>query len=66
MAKFEFTAETRIEWTVKKNPKRFGSNAHARAQKYWNSETVQDYLDNGGTLADLKYDAQKNFLSLEE
>ena len=64
--KVEIVAEAELVWVVKKNPKRFGSNAHSRAQRYWNSETVQDYLDNGGTIADLKYDLGKNFLQLKD
>lgn len=66
MSKLEFTSESQLTWVVKKNPKRFGSNAHSRAQRYWNSGTVQEYLDNGGTIADLKYDVQKRFVELEE
>jgi len=46
------------------NPKRAGSKAHARYSAYAESHTVGEYLENGGLKADLRYDADKGFLTL--
>ena len=58
--------EAKIVWNVKKNPKREGSQAHARFSKYMGSKTVAEYLERSGTKADLKYDAMKGFIEIVE
>lgn len=58
--------ESKIIWNVKKNPKREGSKAHSRFQKYLGSKTVQEYLERTGTVADLKYDSMKGFIEIVE
>jgi len=59
-----FSPEQKIEWIRKDNPKRPSSKAFARYEKYMNSKTVKDYLENGGLTADLKYDEKKGFLKV--
>lgn len=59
------TENAKIVWKVKKNPKREGSKAHARFSKYMAAKTVAEYIELGGTKADLKYDEQKGFITLE-
>ncbi|MCP4141565.1 MAG: hypothetical protein GY755_15010 [Chloroflexi bacterium] len=51
---------------VKKNPKRLASKAHQRFEKYMKAKTVAEFLKLGGLLADLRYDNDKEFLSLED
>ncbi len=56
--------ETPIEWKIEANPKRPSGKAHARFEAYMKAKTVREYLDLGGTTADLKYDQAKGFLAL--
>ena len=58
----EITENTRITFTTDANPKRKGSQAHSRFQKYMKAKTVAEYLKLGGTPADLRYDAAKGFI----
>jgi hypothetical protein len=60
----EITSETKISFLVKSNPKREGSKAHARFSKYMGAKTVAEYLEKGGTKADLKYDSEKKFIQI--
>ena len=55
---------TKLEWHVKDNPKRPSGKAHARFEAYMGAPTVGEYLKRGGTRGDLRYDAEKGFLSL--
>lgn len=56
--------EAKITFNVKSNPKREGSKAHARFQNYMKARTVAEYLELGGTTADLKYDWEKSFIEV--
>jgi hypothetical protein len=56
---------TKIHWLVDGNPKRPHGKSYGRFEAYFGSETVQEYLDKGGTKADLRYDWTKLFLDLE-
>lgn len=56
--------ETPIEWLITANPKRPSGKAHSRFEAYMKAKTVGEYLQLGGTTADLKYDQAKGFLSL--
>lgn len=58
-------ANAKIKFTSNKNPKREGSKAHARYQKYMGCKTVQEYLERDGTKADLKYDWDKGFIEID-
>ena len=48
------------------NPKRPGSQAHARYELYMSATTVEEYLKLGGTQADLEYDRGKGFIEFIE
>lgn len=60
----EITNETKITFNVKSNPKREGSKAHARFAKYMRAKTVGEYMELGGTKGDLKYDSEKEFITV--
>ena len=60
----DITNETKITFNVKSNPKREGSKSHQRFSKYMGSKTVGEYLENGGTKGDLKYDSEKEFITI--
>lgn len=53
-----------ITWNITTNPKRPSGKAHKRFEAYLGAPTVDDYIAAGGTLADLKYDQQKGFITL--
>ena len=55
---------TKIKWLVSENPKREGSAAHKRFAKYFKSKTVAEYMENGGTSADLRYEESHGILEL--
>lgn len=57
-------AETPLTWTISANPKRPSGKAYSRFANYMLAPTVQSYMDNGGTLADLKYDHAKQFFTI--
>ena len=56
--------DTGITWLVEENPKRPGSAAHERWEGYYGSETVEEYLENGGTRGDLRWDIDREFIEL--
>lgn len=58
------TDATKIE-VVAKNPKRKNSAAANRFSKYMKAKTVAEYFKLGGTVADLRYDTQKEFVTLK-
>lgn len=49
---------------VAANPKRKNSAAHGRFEKYMKAKTVAEFFKLGGTLADLRYDENKEFVKL--
>ena len=49
---------------VTANPKRKNSAAHARFTKYMKAKTVETFFKAGGTLADLRYDQNKQFVKI--
>lgn len=55
--------DTKIEY-VDNNPKRAGSAAHQRFEKYMSAKTVAEFLKLGGLKADLRYDANKGFVKI--
>jgi len=58
------STSTKVTFTVKGNPKREGSKAHARFAKYMSARTVEEYMELGGTKGDLKYDQEKEFIAV--
>ena len=59
-------SSTKVTFNVKTNPKREGSKAHARFGKYMSAKTVGEYIELGGTKGDLKYDSEKDFITIVE
>lgn len=59
-------ADTKLAWAITANPKRPSGRAYTRFEAYMKASTVQEYLDNGGTMSDLKYDQAKGFLTFAE
>lgn len=55
---------TKLKVLVKENPKRAGSESASRFDLYTGCKTVQDYLDKGGRLADVKWDTEKSYIQL--
>ncbi len=55
---------TAISLLETKNPKRVGSDSYARYELYRQSKTVGAYRAAGGSLADLKWDAERNYIAL--
>jgi len=53
-----------IKWLVSSNPKRVGSQAWIRFEKYFDTETVGKYLAKGGLIADLLWDREHGFLQI--
>lgn len=56
---------TRLAWTTTSNPKRPSGKAHTRFAAYMGKSTVAEYLEAGGTMADLKYDNMKGYINFE-
>ena len=48
----------------RRNPKRPNTQSHARYEKYKSATTVKQFLDRGGTRADLRNDVDKGFAKL--
>lgn len=46
------------------NPKRVNTAAYNRYESYMDSLTVGEFIANGGTLADFRYDLKKGFIKI--
>lgn len=58
--------EAVLTMLVETNPKRPGSSAYDRFEGYFKDcVTVQDALDNGVTMGDIKYDLIHSFIAVE-
>ena len=57
--------DTKLSWTITSNPKRPSGKAHQRFEAYLGKTTISDYLAAGGTMADLKYDNAKGYVTFE-
>ena len=53
-----------IKWLVSNNPKIVGCQAWLRFEKYFQAETVGQYLAKGGLKADLLWDKEHGFLQI--
>ena len=47
---------------AQQNPKTAGSKCYQRYERYKAAMTVGQFLDLGGTIADLQYDTEKGFV----
>ena len=58
---------TKVDWSDHADiPKKAGSAAFARYERYMVATTVGGYLDLGGSRADLRYDLSKGYAALPE
>lgn len=60
-----FKGNQKIIVLSKQNPKRPGSGAHERFELYKKSKTIEEYLANGGTMADIRWDTKQQFIELK-
>lgn len=51
---------------IQDNPKRLGTKAYERYQKYRLAKTKKEFLEFGGTMADFKHDLKKYYISIIE
>lgn len=61
----KLTSDTKIKFVA--NPKRTGSKAHSRYEKYSQAKTFGEYLklnDPKMAMADARYDLSKEFLKI--
>ena len=49
---------------LQENPKKVGSKSHARYEVYKAANTLAEFVELGGTRADIKYDMERGFLTL--
>jgi hypothetical protein len=56
--------DSRTIHNIRPNPKRPGSASHTRYNKYTEGMTVQEYLDKGGLMSDIRWDTRKEFIQL--
>lgn len=65
-AKFsgQYKAEMKIKLLVKENPKREGSASYDRYELYRTAKTIGQFVEGGGKLADIKYDSEREFISV--
>ena len=59
-----YVPEAKITWIVKENPRTKGFDTYKRFEKYFGAKTVADYLAKGGTMADLRADIDRKYLSV--
>ena len=60
-----YSNDARIRVLVSENPKRPGTASYDRFNLYNSSETVGQFLENGGTKGDLDWDTKKGFIVIE-
>lgn len=63
--KSSYAEDAKITILAEKNPKREGTNAHARFAMYRSGMLVKTFLEKGGTGADLAWDAKHGFIKVE-
>jgi hypothetical protein len=61
----QHTSKT-IKLLAAENPKRKGTESYTRFELYRTCKTTADFLAKGGTAGDLRYDAERGFISLGE
>lgn len=55
----------KIVWVSETNPKKPGSSAHRKFSLYRVGMTVSEFIEAGGTTADVKWDTERGFVRLE-
>lgn len=61
----KFSMDAKITLLVEKNPKQPQSKSYIRFEEYVNGMTCKEAIDKGVLLADLYYDSQHKFISIE-
>jgi len=61
----ESSEGAKITLLVDSNPKREGSAAHGRFEKYKTGMTVAAFLAAGGTRSDLRWDSERNYVRID-
>lgn len=61
----DFPRDKKITLVSEKNPKREGSKSHKRFALYKTGMTVGEFVDAGGLFADLAWDAERGFVTIE-
>jgi hypothetical protein len=56
----------KLVWLVKENPRREGSETHARFKKYSSAKTVGEYFAKGGTAGDLRWDVRHEYVRVSK
>jgi hypothetical protein len=64
MAQATFAANAKIKLVVEANPKRKGTDAAKRFRLYSKVATVEQFLEKGGTRADLAWDTARGFVKV--
>ena len=57
-----FADDVQIEYVAQANPKRKGSKAWARYNRYKSARTKREMFDLGGTKGDFKWDLNKGYV----
>lgn len=61
-----YTLETKVEWLVKENPRREGSETHANWKRYFGAKTVGELFKRGGFPGQLRWDLKHGYLKLSK
>lgn len=56
--------DAKLTCLVKENPKKQGSASRDRFEHYFTSKTVKEFLEKGGTYADIAYDIARQRISV--
>lgn len=56
----------KISWVQDANPKKPGSAAHHKFGLYRVGMSVSEFIEAGGTIADVKWDTERGFVKLED
>ena len=56
--------EAKVKILTEANPKREGSKSRERYALYKNGQTVGQFLEAGGTTADVRYDVEHDYIQL--
>ena len=55
-----------ISLRVEHNPKRKGTKAFVKFERYRNKMTVKEFIESGGTYTSLKWDTEHGFIAVNE
>lgn len=64
VASADYSPKAKVKLLVQGNPKKAGGAPAKRFDLYKNGMTVQEFLDAGGTVADVKWDVDHGYIAL--